>query len=175
MSAARDEQADAREFGLPPYLDEVVSGVEKPRSRAAMSTAPRAAVLFDPGSSLGPELLLPPTHEVDSWVLHHELGQRSFPASTLRERSYPLPVARKWVVEGRKDGELVNRLEVVASAGGAFFFSLEDGQPITSGSCANSELVALVPPETKLSVDGRVLGDGDRCASWLANGRPIRQ
>ena len=172
MSTARGELMAAQSFGLPPYLDEVLSQVEKPKSLAAMSTAPRPTISFDPWASSSPELLLPATGEVDNWVLRDEFGQHSFRASTIRDCPQPLPVANRWVVEGRKGDELVNRMEVTSSVGGVYFFRLDDGQPITSERCTNDELVALAPPKSRLQVDGRALEDDYRYAplagEWAA-------
>lgn len=163
-ASARDERVVAREFGLPHYLDEVLLRIDKPRSLAAVSDAPRPKILFDPWTEAGPELFLPATREIDNWVLRDGFGQRSFPSSLHRERAIPLPVATGWVVEGRKNDELVNRLGVASSSGGVFCFELVDGRPITSKLWTGDDLVALVPHGSRLLIGDCKLPNSRRYA-----------
>ena len=163
-ASARDERVAARTFGLPHYIDEVLLKVDKPRSLAAVSTVPRPKILFDPWTGTGPELVLPATGKIDNWVLRDGFGQRSFPSSLYQERAIPLPVATRWVVEGRKGDELINRLGIESFSGGVFLFSLEDGRPITSRLWIGDELVALVPNGSDLMIGDRKLPNSDRYA-----------
>jgi len=153
--SAQNAKVSAKQFGLPQYLDDVMGRVTMPRSLAVTSSAARPKISFDPWTEAGPELVLPPTSEIDKWVLRGDFEQHSFQPSPFRTLFRPLPVARSWVVEGRCNGELASRLEVMSSAGGIFLFGLVDGQPVTSRLWTGDDLVALVP-------DGSTLNLGDR-------------
>ncbi len=161
---AQNAKVSAKEFGLPQYLDDVMGQVTMPRSLAVTSSAALPKILFDPWTEAGPELVLPPTSEIDKWVMRGDFEQHSLQPSPFRTRVQPLPVAGRWVVEGRCNGELASRLDVMSSAGGVFLFGLVDGRPVTSRLWTGDDLIALVPDGSTLHIGDRRLVRSDNYA-----------
>lgn len=153
----QNAKVSAEDFGLAQYLDDVMGQVTMPRSLAVTSSAARPKILFDPWTEAGPELVLPPTSKIDKWLLRGDFEQHSFQPSRFRTRIQPLPATSRWIVEGRCNGELASRLDVISSAGGVYLFGLTDGRPVTSRLWTGDDLVALVPDGSTLHIGNRRL------------------
>ena len=176
-SMNRGDGLEADDFGL---LSFVLTEYESlSEGHTVVYEAPKATIIFDPWTQAGLEAVLPATSLVDDWLIKPE---GSVPmllhGHDLQDLPAELPVAKRWVVEGRAAGEVQSRTAFETRGPGVMFFDPNSYAAVRSEQTSAETILALAAPGVEIrSKDGNPLQTAEeypeRFGEW-AGYTPLR-